>query len=143
MAEKKNKTVKDNSKNLIPINKRTKSEQREIAKKGGKASGQVRKQRKAFKDAFIALLESNIPNDNLKNINDKLEFFGVDTSKYTVNDYLVLAQAIKALSGDTKAFEVIRDTIGEKPTEKQEINNISEEQTLLKDILSQLGEKNE
>jgi len=32
-----------------------------------------------------------------------------------------LAQLEKALQGDTKAFEVIRDSIGEKPTEKQEI----------------------
>ena len=31
-----------------------------------------------------------------------------------------LAQLQKALDGDTKAFEVIRDTIGEKPTDKVE-----------------------
>lgn len=31
-----------------------------------------------------------------------------------------LAQLEKALNGDTKAFEVIRDTIGEKPTDKVE-----------------------
>ena len=29
----------------------------------------------------------------------------------------------KAANGDTKAFEVIRDTIGEKPTDKQEITS--------------------
>ena len=33
---------------------------------------------------------------------------------------LSLAQLEKALSGDTKAYEVIRDTIGEKPTDKVE-----------------------
>jgi uncharacterized protein (DUF2336 family) len=33
-----------------------------------------------------------------------------------------LALIQKALKGDTKAFEVIRDSIGEKPTEKQEIS---------------------
>ena len=32
-----------NEQNLKPLNKRTKSEQREIAKKGGKASRQVKK----------------------------------------------------------------------------------------------------
>jgi phage shock protein A len=33
---------------------------------------------------------------------------------------LSLSLIEKALNGDTKAFEVIRDTIGEKPTEKVE-----------------------
>ena len=33
---------------------------------------------------------------------------------------LSLAQVEKALNGDTKAYEVIRDTIGEKPTDKVE-----------------------
>ena len=36
-----------NEQNLIPLNKRTKSEQREYARKGGKKSGEVRRKRKA------------------------------------------------------------------------------------------------
>lgn len=39
-------TCKMNNKNLIPQNKRTKSEQREIAKKGGKASVKARREKK-------------------------------------------------------------------------------------------------
>lgn len=35
---------------------------------------------------------------------------------------LSLSLIEKALKGDTKAFEVLRDTIGEKPTDKQEIS---------------------
>lgn len=37
-----------NEQNLKPLNKRTKSEQREIAKKGGKASRQVKKKQKVY-----------------------------------------------------------------------------------------------
>lgn len=37
-----------NEQNLKPLNKRTKSEQREIAKKGGKASRQVKKDQKVY-----------------------------------------------------------------------------------------------
>ena len=37
-----------NEQNLKPLNKRTKSEQRELAKKGGKASRQVKKNKKVY-----------------------------------------------------------------------------------------------
>ena len=41
-----------NEQNLIPMNKRTKSEQREYTKKGGQKSGEVRRQRKAMKEEW-------------------------------------------------------------------------------------------
>ncbi len=39
--------------NLIPQNKRTKEEQREIARKGGIASGKARKERKTLKERIF------------------------------------------------------------------------------------------
>ena len=45
-----------NEQNLIPWNKRTESEQREYAKKGGQKSGEVRRQRKAMKEQIEMLL---------------------------------------------------------------------------------------
>lgn len=92
-----------NEKNLIPQNKRTKKEQREIARKGGIASGKARAERKTFKEELIALLENG-------NTQEKLS----------------LAIIKKAMKGDTKAFEVIRDTVGEKPTEKIEADITSD-----------------
>lgn len=87
-----------NSENLKPMNKRTKSEQREIAKKGGIKSGEKRRERKALKEELLLLLSTG------------------DTQKK-----LSVALIEKAMSGDVKAFEVIRDTIGEKPTDKQQL----------------------
>lgn len=40
-----------NEQNLVPQNKRTKTEQREIAKKGGKASRKIKKKEKIYKRA--------------------------------------------------------------------------------------------
>ena len=39
-----------NEKNLIPFNERTKSQQREIASKGGKASVEAKRKRKTLKE---------------------------------------------------------------------------------------------
>ena len=33
----------------------------------------------------------------------------------------------KAISGDTRAFEVVRDTLGQKPVEKQEVKEFKSE----------------
>lgn len=94
-----------NSENLKPpINKRSTSEQREIRKKGGIKSGEKRRERKKFKE----LLEI------------ALQLQNEETGEQ--NDFAIIAALIKkAVNGDTKAFELIRDTIGEKPTDKQEI----------------------
>ena len=86
-----------NEQNLKPLNKRTKSEQREIAKKGGKASAKKRQELKSLKDELLLLLSEG------------------DTQKK-----ISLALIKKALKGDIKAFEVIRDTTGQKPTDKVE-----------------------
>lgn len=86
-----------NSENLKPpINKRSTSEQREIRQKGGIKSGEARRARKTLKEELLLLLES-----------------GDTQSKIS------LALIKKALKGNIKAFEVIRDTIGEKPVDKQ------------------------
>lgn len=84
-----------NEKNLIPFNERTESEQRAIATAGGKASGESRRARKTLKEELLLLLSEG---DTQQNVS--------------------VALIQKALDGDTKAFEVLRDTIGEKPTEK-------------------------
>lgn len=96
-----------------PINQR--EEQREIRSKGGKKSGEVRRARKTLKEELLAILSSGNNQERMS-----------------------LAILEKAFAGDTKAFELIRDTIGEKPTEKQEITG----KLAFKDFLEEV-EKNE
>lgn len=89
-----------NTQNLIPLNKRSKEAQREIQEKGRKAFKAKIEARKTLREELLALL-------SLDNRQEKIS----------------IALLEKAMAGDTKAFEVIRDSIGEKPTEKQEIDN--------------------
>lgn len=89
------------TKNLINPLERTEEERKEIARKGGIRSGEVRKMRKTLKEELLALLSDG---DTQKNIS--------------------VALIQKALDGDVKAFETIRDSIGEKPVEKQEIKQV-------------------
>lgn len=91
-----------NEQNLIPGNKRTLSERREIARKAGIASGKKRQEKIIFKELFQQLLSEEYK-DGMTNA-----------------QAIVSAQLLEALGGNTKAFEVIRDTIGQKPVEKAE-----------------------
>lgn len=63
-----------NDENLIPQNRRTKSEQREIARLGGMVSGEMRRQRKSMREAMqIGMFELELP----ENEKDKLKSAGV------------------------------------------------------------------
>lgn len=56
-----------NEQNLIPQNKRTKTEQREIAKKGGKASGKSRRKKKYIKEQLETLMLLDLTDTTLTN----------------------------------------------------------------------------
>lgn len=53
-----------NNENLKPQNTRTKSEQRKIAQKGGKASGKARREKADFRKALQAALDGEYTNKN-------------------------------------------------------------------------------
>ena len=99
----------------------TSEEAREYGSRGGKASGQSRKEKKMLQDALDKLLKCKAPADNIKSLNEDMAKLGVDTSKYSMAQLVALAQVVNAIKGNQGAFELIRDTIGEKPVEKQEL----------------------
>ena len=83
-----------NEDNLINLRDRTAEERKEIARKGAEATNKLLKERKTLKEELLLLLSQD-------NFQEKIS----------------LALLQKATTGDTKAFEVIRDTVGEKPKE--------------------------
>ena len=86
-----------NEQNLIQNQGLSRAEVQEVNRKGGIKSGQVRAFRKTFKEEFIEALS--------------------DKQK---QKELIDAMIKQAKKGNVKAFEVIRDTLGEKPKEEIE-----------------------
>lgn len=78
------------------------------AKRGGINSGEARRRKRDIRLALEALLE--------KDISDK------HGNTMTTTEAIALKQIEKALKGDTKAFEVVRDTIGQKPSDKVDLS---------------------
>jgi hypothetical protein len=83
-----------NEQNLRPV--RTKSEARERGRNGGIASGKARKENKLIKDRILERMGES----DWDTMIDKL---------------------IERATEDTKSFEVLRDTIGQKPKDQMEV----------------------
>lgn len=75
---------------------------RERGSVGGRKSGQARRLKRSLRERLQLILEGKC-------------------GATEVADMVALAIIEKALTGDVRAFEVIRDSIGEKPSEKAEI----------------------
>jgi hypothetical protein len=97
-----------NEENLIPLSKRTKDAQREIQSLGGKVSAQRKRDKINLRKIIEVLLEKDYEGDNEELLSGA--------------ELISLRQLQKAFQGDSKAFEVIRDTAGQKPIEKVEVS---------------------
>lgn len=108
-----------NDENLIPLNKQTKSKQREIQRKGGIASGQARRQNKTMKEIALMLLNTKVPNN--KYTEEMLNLFpDMDAQDLQYQTAILVSQIQKAVfDKDSKAAEYVRDTSGQKPVEQQ------------------------
>lgn len=76
----------------------------EAGRKGGIASGKAKREKKLLKDCFDELLSRDWENKN--------------GQKSTGAEAITLTMFKKALAGDPKAFEIVRDTAGQKPVER-------------------------
>lgn len=96
------------SANLRPLNTRSKEEQRAIQSKGGKASMAKLRRRKTLREELVALL-----------------------SEPKVQERMSLALIREATEGNkagsvARAWELVRDTIGERPRDQLEVGNLDD-----------------
>lgn len=89
-------------------------------KKGGVASGIARRERKALREQFEILLSLPLKD---KEIKKKLKKLGITTDEMDNQMAMVISMWNKALHGDIKAFNSIRDLLGEKPPENINVNS--------------------
>lgn len=108
--------------NLIPQSERTKEEQRAIARKGGIASGKARREKKLMRETLDVLLSMPMKNGKFADVESIRSFAALKGKNISVQDAILIAQVQKAMKGDTKAAEYVRDTIGQKPVDSVDMN---------------------
>ena len=110
-----------NEDNLKPFNSnQSREEAKKNGRKGGKKSGEVRRQKKTMREMLDYLLEKELTSKS--------------GEKATTLEAMMTAMIKQGLSGNVKAVEFIRDTTGQKPTEKVEATNatitVTDEKTI-------------
>ena len=83
---------------------RTGKQQVEIARQGGIASGIARREKKSLREAMQVLMDADLT--------------GKDGKTMTGTEAMAAKAFQAALKGDWKAWELVRDTAGQKPVDK-------------------------
>jgi len=106
------------NKNLKPQNTRTKEEQREIARLGGKASGKVRREKSTIAKMLKQWADSPITCEGLKK---EAESYGLETNE---GRSLITLSLIKGtLDGNPKYMERLMNLMGEDTPTGDEIGD--------------------
>lgn len=100
--------------------KMTPEQRRENGRKGGIASGEAKRAKKAMKERLEILLDMPLKSGKGVDIETIQNFAKLKGKNITVQDALMIAQIQKALKGDTNAAVFVRDTAGQNPTQKIE-----------------------
>lgn len=123
--------------NLVPLNERTKEEQREIASKGGKASVESRRRKRDFRLIAEQLLDMKVKKGIGANLDTITSLPELKNKNITVAEAIMIAIAQQAMKGDIQSANYIRDITGQKPKDEIEMTaSISEGK--LGSILKQL-----
>ena len=102
-----------NEKNLIPLDKRSKSEQRKIQSSGGIASGAARRRKRSLKEAADLYLSLPVTDRRVFN---KIARDGVEPEDIDNQMAIVAGLAGVAAQGDSKAAKVLFDLLGDADT---------------------------
>lgn len=96
--------------NLIPFNKRTETEQKEIARQGGKASGEARRRKKSLKELGDMIGSLSVKSEKNKAI---MREAGIEDEDMIRDTAMLFMLEAKAEKGDTNAIALIAKIRGQ------------------------------
>lgn len=108
---------------------------RENGKKGGVASGKARRERRDMQKRINDMFEMTLQRGKEGKFSNFADAQGKNLS---VMDACILKQLQKALKGDTRALEFLRDTAGMKPVDEHNVTTEIKGTDKLGDILEAL-----
>lgn len=111
-----------NEQNLKPFtSEQNREEAKKNGKKGGIKSGEVRRERKKFKETMEMLLKINIKDDKTKNT---LKAFGIEDNEMNNQTLLMVGLFKAAMNGNVNAYKEIQTMIENTNNSNENIQRI-------------------
>lgn len=111
-----------NEQNLKPFtSEQNREEAKKNGKKGGIKSGEVRRERKKFKETMEMLLKINIKDDKTKNT---LKAFGIEDNEMNNQTLLMVGLFKAAMNGNVNAYKEIQTMIEQNGNSNENIQRI-------------------
>lgn len=89
----------------------------ENGRKGGIASGETKRRKKAIKETIEVMLDMPLKSGKYTDVEQIKNFASLKGKNITVQEAMIISMLQRAMKGDVKAAEWIRDTAGQKPTD--------------------------
>lgn len=125
---------------LVSADMRSPEERKELGRKGGLKAQEINRQRRTAQEIMQLLLSQKITQAQAsEKLGEYAQFLPKDATLY---DLVNLRQIMESLEGSYKSAEYVRDTSGDKPIERQEINAeiMSEaDRALMEQIAQRIG----
>lgn len=100
----------------------TPEERRENGRKGGIASGEAKRKKKAIRETLEVFLDMKMKSGRHADIEEIQSFAALKGKNISVQEAMVISILQRAMKGDVKAAEWIRDTAGQNPSQKIDVN---------------------
>lgn len=104
------------------FSKMTPEERREHGRKGGIASGESKRKKKAMRETLDVLLAMPMKSGKYADIEEIKNFAALKGKNINVQEAMIISMLQRAMRGDVKAAEWIRDTAGQKPVDNANVN---------------------
>ena len=96
------------------------------AAEAGRKSGEVRRkkaqERQTLKSSLKTLLTVSLKRGEIVEVDEIMDLADIENINIDVQTAISIATIQRALQGDIQAVQFIRDTIGEKPSDKVEVD---------------------
>lgn len=102
------------------FSKLTPEELSELGRKGGKASGVAKRKKKEMRETLEVLLDLNLKNGRHVDVENVKSLAQLKGKNISVQEAIAIAMLQNAMRGDVRSAEWVRDTSGQKPTDKIE-----------------------
>lgn len=122
-----------NDENLIPVSRRSKSEVRELGRKGGVASGESRRRRKQLREYAEMVMSMPLEGANRA----RLESMGIAEEDLTNGMAMVMTTFNQALKGNPKHIQIMREMLGERVLEHKVTTNLDAAAQELNDLIEE------